>query len=412
LLPGNGEGVVPRKSKFPPSLLHHKGSGQAYVRVQGDNHYLGKWDVVRDEATPEARAAYVRLIAALASGQPVLPKRAAPPATVADVVALWWTHEAPKLSASGRERDGYRLSLRPLLALYGPTDAVRFDAAALETLQTAMASGHWKDAAAREKLRAENGKRAANGTSPLPEGWCTGVINQRIGRIKTIWRWAERRGLVAAGSWANLRTVPGIRKNDSRARHAPRRRPATWEEVRDVARHARPPARSALLLCWWTAARPAEAYGLCPCEIDRDGDLWVYYPGRHKNAHRGQSRAIVLNRKAQAVLRPWLKGSPPADKVLFRPEVRVSDRHRAECYDDKTFSRAVRRAAVRAGRKGVTAYMLRHACKQRVTRLLGLDHARSFLGQTSLGTTNGYAEAVDLELAKEAAEKLADSRKN
>jgi integrase len=398
---------VPRKSKFPPSLLHHKGSGQAYVRVQGDNHYLGKWDVVRDEATPEARAAYVRLIAALASGQPVLPKRAAPPATVADVVALWWTHEAPKLSASGRERDGYRLSLRPLLALYGPTDAVRFDAAALETLQTAMASGHWKDAAAREKLRGENGKHAVNGTPPLPEGWCAGVVNQRIGRIKTLWRWAERRGLVLAGSWANLRTVPGIRKNDSRARHAPRRRPATWQEVRDVARHARPPARSALLLCWWTGMRPAEAYTLTPGELDRtDPKLWVYRPAKHKTAWLGHARAVVLNRKAQSVLLPWLKNSPPADAVLFRPEVRTSDRYRAECYDGKTFARAVRRAAVRAGRKGVTSYMIRHAVKQRVTRLCGLDAARCLLGQASIGTTNNYGDAVDLEMAKEAARRL------
>ena len=43
----------------------------------------------------------------------------------------------------------------------------------------------------------------------------------------------------------------------------------------------------------------------------------------------------------------------------------------------------------------------------RVTRELGLDAARSFLGQKSLGTTNEYGDALDLQAAARAAAMLA-----
>jgi integrase len=55
----------------------------------------------------------------------------------------------------------------------------------------------------------------------------------------------------------------------------------------------------------------------------------------------------------------------------------------------------------------VTPYQGRHSFKARVTREHGLDCARAALGQKSLGTTNGYAAELDLELAKEAVRKPA-----
>jgi hypothetical protein len=55
---------------------------------------------------------------------------------------------------------------------------------------------------------------------------------------------------------------------------------------------------------------------------------------------------------------------------------------------------------------GVCTYRARHAAKDRVTRELGLDAARSFLGQKSIATTDGYGEAIDLKTAVEAAKRL------
>jgi integrase len=371
---------VARQKKFPPSLCRHKGTGQAYVRLNGSNIYLGKY------GTEESRAAYARLIAQLAAGQQPVPARAAPPATVADVICAWWEQEAPRLSEAGREVENYRLSLAPLLTLYGPTDVSSFDAAALEVVQLAMASGQWR-------------------TPPVKGGWCAGVVNKRVGRIKTVWRWAERRKLVPDGRWSNLRTLPGLRKNDRRVRHTTKRRPATWQEVKDVCRCCPPAVRTVLLLMWRTGARPAEIYTMTAAEIDTSEEFWTYRPAAHKTAWLGHTRAIPLNRKARSILAPWLRAVSSPDAILFRP-VRRSDGHQAECYDEETFARAVNRSAQRAGHKGFTAYQIRHAVKQIVTRLAGLDSARALLGQASLASTAGYGEAADLELAKQAARRL------
>lgn len=376
------------KKKWPPSLLHFRPRNLSYSRVNGVNHYFGPWDVEADAASPEAKASYGRFIASLAAGQTPAPSRAAPPATVADVAAAWWEHEAPRHAE--KERDNYRLSLEPLLRLYGPTEASQFDAAALEVVQLAMASGSWLTPEEKEAGRIS---------------WCAGVVNKRISRIKTVWRWAERRRLVPAGAWSNIRILPGLRRNDRRVRHSPKRRAATWDEVRDVARHAPPAVRAVLLVMWWSGMRPAEAYTMTAGEIDTTGDLWIYRPDKHKTAHLGHARAVPLNRKAQAVLRPWLAKTDAPTLPLFRPK-RRTDGHQALVYNDDSFAQAVKRSAARAGRKGVTAYCIRHSVKNRATRLCGLDAARSLLGQASLSSTAGYGDAADLELAKEAARRL------
>ena len=47
---------MPRTPRIP-RLTRHKASGQAVVRLNGEDHYLGKY------GTPEVTSAYERLIA-------------------------------------------------------------------------------------------------------------------------------------------------------------------------------------------------------------------------------------------------------------------------------------------------------------------------------------------------------------
>ena len=50
----NGSCTIPRKKK--PGYWNHKPSGQAYVRIDGKDHYLGAYDC------PESRDRYEELI--------------------------------------------------------------------------------------------------------------------------------------------------------------------------------------------------------------------------------------------------------------------------------------------------------------------------------------------------------------
>src|SRR4051794_28909641 len=116
---------MPRPRKFPPTLHHHKASGQARVRVDSKDVYLGAY------GSPEAAAAYARLVAQIAAGQPAVSEAKAGPALcVRDVVAEWWAPGGPgaKYSERGREAAQFRRALQPLLRLYGPTRADAFRA--------------------------------------------------------------------------------------------------------------------------------------------------------------------------------------------------------------------------------------------------------------------------------------------
>jgi integrase len=382
---------MPRKATFPPRITHHQQSGRDRCRVNGRDVYLGPHD------SEESRRAYAELVARLTAGQLSEPPASASPAQtlVADVVAAWLVQEGPRHPEDGRELAQFRRSFAPLLALHGATPASSFGVLQLEEVQQAMASGSWMGEAERQCQKKRGIKH---------KGWAGTVVNARVKRVRRVWRWAERRGLVPEGKWANLCTITPLRRTDRRVRHTTRRRPCSFADLLAVARCAPPPIRAMLVLQWWSGMRPGEARALRRDEVDTSGTEWLYRPGTHKRAHAEQSRVVVLGPKARAVLRPWLARAA-ASGYVFPPSQKCRKGGRA-FYSMTGYSQAVRRARIKAGVPDITAYLARHSCKQRVTRALGLDHARSVLGQKSLGTTADYGDQVDLELARAAARKL------
>lgn len=375
-----------RKRKWPPSIYPHKGKGLDRVRIEGHDHYLGPI------GSEESKSAYARLIAELAAGHP--PAGKAPPGiTVREVVAAWWKHAEASISDRGKEKPNFARSLAPLVRLYGPTAAADFGANQLEVVQLATASGSWMTL--EEVARA--GKRGDK------VGCSRKTTNRRVVRIRTVWRWAERKELVPKGSWGNLCALPGIPPNSPLARESPDVKPASAAELARVMRCAHRTIRDALRVQWYAGLRPEEVYTMRAEEIDCGGEVWVYRPAKHKNDWRGHLRQVALGPKARNVIRRRIEGElANAEGYLFPPQRRRVEAH----YNDETFSRAVARAAERAGLKGWHSYQARHAAKERVTREMGLDYARSMLGQKSLSATDGYAAAVDLKAAIEAAKRL------
>lgn len=355
-----------RKHVWPPTVHVHS-KGQAFVRWKGRTYYLGAHD------SPELPERVAQLQVDLLTGQPPESrggKATRSTITVAEVAARFLAYSETSTDRSKRETKNFEYSFAPLLALFASTPAAEFGAKALGQVQAEM-------------VRLQ---------------WSARVTNRRIVRIRTAWRWAETQELVPDGRWANLRSLRGLRTKASP-------RPAIHlEQIRLILSHLPFTARDLVLVQYWSGMRPAEARTMRIEHIDRSGPIWVFTPlddagsPDHKNDWRqgDTGRHVLLGPKCQAVLKRRLTGKTAG--YVFETS---SER----CYTDMSYAQTVRKACAAAGGVAFTPYALRHGAKQRITRELGLDAARAFLGQKSLGTTNLYAAAQDVDLAKKAAKR-------
>lgn len=178
-----------------PSYCHHKASGQAYVTIDGREHYLGKY------GTPASKENYARLIAERFTGPsdtnlPVTPNGAE--FTVDELVLRYWTeHVESYYCRDGKpsERQCHiRLALRPLCDLYGNTQASEFSPRKLKTVRNHMIAD-----------------RRAQGKSPNRS-----YINDHCGIIKRRFRWAVSEELVDVAVFQALATVESVAKGRDR----------------------------------------------------------------------------------------------------------------------------------------------------------------------------------------------------
>src|SRR4051794_16116920 len=82
---GKGYCTMSKRSSKTPSLCLHKATGQAVVRIDGKDHYLGKY------GSPESQAEYDRLIAEwLGNGRRLPPPTAADGLSIAELILSYW----------------------------------------------------------------------------------------------------------------------------------------------------------------------------------------------------------------------------------------------------------------------------------------------------------------------------------
>ncbi len=154
-----------RKSKVPSYCLH-KASGQAVVRINGRDHYLGLY------GTDESYAEYSRLIAewrtsrqdSAVSAQAVS-AITNPSLTISEVILKYRNFAKSYYSKNGEPSKEYfemRFALKPVRELYGDTLSREF--------------GPLKLQAVRQKM--------------IDNDLSRGVINNRINRIKRFFKWA------------------------------------------------------------------------------------------------------------------------------------------------------------------------------------------------------------------------------
>lgn len=404
-----------------PKLCKHKATGQAVVRLDGKDQYLGKF------GTAAATAAYERLIAEwLAHGRRLPDARSGP--TVNELILGYWRrcqeHYRKADGTPSSELDLVRLALRPLKQLYGRTPGAKFGPLALKAVRQRM----------------------------IDTGLSRGVINAHISRVKRLFKWAVENELVPPSSYHGLQAVTGLQRGRCGARDTAPVKPVPEALIPPVRPHVALQVWAMIELQLLTGMRPGETCIMRSCDLDMSGRVWSYRPESHKTEHHGFERQIFIGPKAQDVLKPWLK--PNTQAYLFSPAeaeaARNADRKRKrrtpmtpsqakrrsksnrrrpwrERYDVNSYRRAIQRACDEAfplpehlaqlpdeSRKKWMArlapeqkqevhawrrahrwhpHQLRHNAATRLRKEYGVELTRIILGHATAFTTEIYAEA-------------------
>jgi integrase len=362
-----------------PRLTLHKPTGQARVRLDGRDHYLGPW------RSPEATERYDTLMSEWLSRQS--PDRFR--LLVGELAVRFMEHAQTYYVKNGRptsEVHTYRAALGFVCRRYKRERAAEFSPLKLK--------------AAREDM--------------IRHGLARQTIIKYQARILAVWKWAVSEELVKPEVWQALRSVPGLRAGRSAAPEAPPVLLVPEEIVNQTLPHMPGVVADMVRLQLRTGMRPAEVATLTPGDIDRSGSVWVYVVRDHKTAHRGKDRRVFIGPTAQAILAPYLDGKSDA------PCFRVSSRDGAGPYATAAYRRAITRACElafrmpkelrvippdaddKSNRQAEAAKwraehcwapnQLRHTFATLIRKNHGLEAAQVLLGHSEADTTQIYAE--------------------
>jgi integrase len=426
---------MPRRNTIPSYRLH-KQSGQAIVTLS--DGLGGRRDFTLGEHnSAESRAEYARLLGEWeANGRRLPQPEAAADLTINELLVRFWAHSETHYrhpdGAPTSELADFKLSLRPLREVYGHTPTRDFGPLALKAL--------------RQRL--------------IDAGLCRSVVNQRVGRIRRVFKWAVSEQLLPETVHRALMTVAGLQRGRSAARETDPVKPVADAVVEVTLPFLRPQVAAMVLLQRHSGMRPGEVVIFRGLDLDTAGRTWFYRPGsdqgshgKHKMAWRGHAKVIALGPKAQEVLKPWLRPNPA--EFLFQPreamaafraeqrrrrQTRVQPSQRRRCkakpkkapgerYTSRSYTQAIAKAVLAANtahacdpckekkpEERCTAcqaaavphwhpHQLRHTAATLIRRECGLDGARAVLGHRSPQITEVYAE-IDVNKAAEVMARL------
>jgi integrase len=305
------------------------------------------------------------------------------------------------------EQKSIKLAIVPLLRLHANTPAEKFGPLALKAVRDEM----------------------------VKQGWCRSYVNQQIGRVRRMLKWAVENELVPPSVFHGLQAVTGLRVGRSAAPEPDPIKPVPEDHVAAVRERVSETIRTMIDVQMLTGMRPGEVVRMRTCDIDRSADVWVYQPEHHKTLHHGHTREVFIGPKCQALLKPLLDekrptaylfnpaeaeqerreqrsknrktplscGNRPGTKRTAKPKRAPGDRYDVSAYR-RAIARACQAADAEARKKDpklaadkvvVPAWhphQLRHNAATRLRRDYGLEAAQVILGHRTLTATQIYAE--------------------
>jgi integrase len=392
---------VPR-SKTVPSYLHHKPSGQARVRIDGKDHYLGLY------GSPKSKAKYDLLVrkhlTAQTKAEVETRVQISNDLTINELIAAYLRHAKTYYVKHDRETPEYGnicAALKPIRLRHGHELVTAFGPLKLKAIR--------RDWIAAKLVRTQ--------------------INARVGRVRRMFAWGVEEERIPSAVLDALKAIRGLRKDRTEAREGKKVVPVEDAHVEAVRPYVSRQVWAMVQLQRLTGMRPAEI------RIMRTGDIkiltptWEYRPGEHKEEHVEKDRLIYVGPRAQEVLKPWLRtelgaylfqpreaeaersaGKRAARKTPVQPSQQNRRKKRprhapSDRYTKDTYGQAIDRACDKAGIPRWSPNQLRHAAATRIRAEMGLEAAQVVLGHSKADVTQTYAER-DTQLAKQAMEKL------
>ena len=231
------------KRKQLPKYCLHKGSGQAYCRIAGDTHYLGK------HGSDASRREYDRIMGEfIANGRQ--PFRHPDEITVSQLIIRYLDHVETELNVGKARKQGIALALRHLNEFWGKQPVSSFGPSILKSLRKQWLEG---------KL-------------------CLTVINGRVGIVKQMFHWGGEEEIIPADIANAVKLVKPLQKGQSTAVEYDAVEPVADEDVEKTLPYLTRQEQDMVMVQRRISGRPQDIYNMRPCDIDRSGDIWVYSP--------------------------------------------------------------------------------------------------------------------------------------
>ncbi len=360
------------KKVSPPSYCLHKATGQAYTRVNGRMIYLGTYD------SAESRTKWAQIAADWSAGNL---EKYGQTVSIARLCVAYTSHAEEYYRKNGKLTSHIfrvRSALRLLVEHFGNLQADKFTPNHMERLQAKF----------------------------VEAGLARKTITEYMNVVRQTFQFGVTKGNVPPAVWQGLLAVRHLRKGRTVAKESKPVPPVSPFVVIRTARELGRVTASMVRLQYVTGMRPGEVCLMRLCDIDRSGDVWKYTPQQHKTEHHDRPRSILLGRKAQRILQPFLNRSE--ESFIFSPnetlepatECVVGRLHYTDCYSSLSYCRAVYRAAKRAGVERWSPNQLRHTYATCIRKRCGLEAAQILLGHSRADVTQIYAER-DLRTAEQ-----------
>lgn len=364
-----------RKKNPVPSYLSHS-SGQARVRINGKDHYLGEYD------SDESRKLYSQIIARIANGLPIAEvskvRTSNAGISVAELVSQFVNDELKRFSES--ERHCQRAALRVLRQLFGFTSVTEFGPLKLRAVRESMVGG-------------DPNQKDKDGKPKPRKPWLRGVVNRQVKRIQALFRWGVSWELVPESIAAALDTVRALTAAETTAGESKPRQSVPAANIAKVRAELKPLYQDVLDLLGLTGARPGELVSLRAVDIDQSAAVWKSELVKHKTAHKGKRRVLYFNKEAQAILLKQEQFTTAPEEQIF------------PCRRDN-FGTAVNRACKRANVAPFVPHEVRHTAVTTLVDSVGLEATQQLAGHSTAAMTLHYSKMAEKQAIK-AVKKLA-----